>query len=79
MLILINDRIAEAAREAAKLEFMHRDDDYVPPPEATVEQRDGHWVAVIPFGGYAYRVDSEAQAQLFKATFDAHVAELCGG
>lgn len=79
MLILLNARIEEAAREAAKLEFMHRDDDYAPPPEATITQREGQWVALIPFGGYAYRVGDEAQAKLFKATFDAHCAELCGG
>lgn len=73
------ETVIESAREAAKIEFMYRDDDSAPPPVASVEKRDGRWVAVMPFGGYTYRVADEAQAKLFKEVFDAHVAELCGG
>ncbi|WP_313465420.1 hypothetical protein [Achromobacter sp.] len=76
---LSNDRVIESAREAAKIEFMCREDDTAPPPVATAELREGRWVAVMPHGGYTYRVDDEAQAKLFKEVFDAHVADLCGG
>lgn len=72
-------RVIESAREAANIEFMYRDDDMAPPPVATVEHREGYWVAVMPSRSYPYRVDDEAQAWLFKEVFDAHMAELCGG